>query len=220
MLQLSSDLSALCEWITWMEDIRIIVLSFGGEMSYRDTPSEEGVSEPVGFVEPVAALKQPVIAVLQGNILGPWLELALACDLRIATQGACFGLSQVTEGHIPSNGGTQRLPRLIGQNRAMQMILTGESVDADEAQRIGLINRVIEPESIMAASRDMAREMSTKSPVALSYAKEALYSGRDLTLEQGLSKELDLYLQLFSTQDRTEGITAFREKRTPEFKGE
>jgi enoyl-CoA hydratase/carnithine racemase len=99
------------------------------------------------------------------------------------------------------------------------MVLTGELIDAAEAYRIGLINRVVAPELLMSTAAGMAEDMAAKSPVSLSYVKEALYSGRDLTLEQGLRTELDLYLLLFTTRDRTEGITAFREKRKPEFKG-
>jgi enoyl-CoA hydratase len=146
--------------------------------------------------------------------------LALACDFRIACENARFGFSQIWEGRIPAHGATQRLPRLIGQARAMHMILTCEFISAAEAQRIGLIHRNVPAGSLLASATNMAEEMSRKSPLSLSYAKEALYSGRDLTLDQGLKLELDLYLLLFSTSDRTEGITAFMEKRKPDFKGE
>ncbi|MEJ2247570.1 MAG: enoyl-CoA hydratase-related protein [Acidobacteriota bacterium] len=172
------------------------------------------------MTEPVARLKQPVIAAIRGSAFGLGLELALACDIRIGTEEARFGLPQICEGRLPSNGGTQRLPRLIGLGRAMQMILTGESMDAGDALRAGLINRVVTSEVLMRSAKELAREMATKSPLSLSYAKEALYNAEDLTLGQGLNKEMDLYLLLHSTHDRTEGVTAYREKRKPEFKGE
>lgn len=217
--RLASDLSEICEQIAWMEDIRVVLLAFGGEIKSRGPNSSEGQHEHIGPAEPVARLKQPVIAAIRGSAVGLGLELALACDIRIGTEEARFGLPQICEGTIPSNGGTQRLPRLIGRSRAMHMILTGESIDAGEALRVGLISRVVASEALMQSARELAREMATKSPLSLSYAKEALYSARDLTLGQGLNKEMDLYLLMHSTRDRTEGIRAFREKRKPEFKG-
>jgi enoyl-CoA hydratase/carnithine racemase len=120
---------------------------------------------------------------------------------------------------MPSNGGTQRLPRLIGYARAIKMILTGELMDAEEAKRAGLLSRVVPSDTLMKSAMEMAHDMATRSPLSLSYAKEALYSGRDLTLDQGIRMEMDLYLLLFTTSDRTEGITAFRQKRKPKFEG-
>ena len=208
------DLAELCDRLAWDEQARVVVFSFDGELSIP-----HGESEQVSLVEPVAKLKQPVIAAIHGDATGLGLELALACDLRIGTENARFGFPQIREGLIPFNGGTQRLPRLIGQARAMQMILTGELIDAEEAGRAGLLNRVVPADALMSSAIELAQEMALKSPLSLSFAKEALYSGRDLTLDQGLKMELDLYLLLFSTADRTEGITAFREKRKPQFEG-
>ena len=128
-------------------------------------------------------------------------------------------MSQICSGGIPSNGGTQRLPRLIGQSRAMHMVLTGETIDTVDALRIGLVHRIVASEALLPSAMEMAREMAQKSPLSLSFVKEALYGSMDLTLDQGINKEMDLYLLLFSTSDRTEGINAFREKRKPEFKG-
>jgi enoyl-CoA hydratase/carnithine racemase len=213
-----AGLAELCDRIAWDEDARVVVLIFGDEISDRlltcVDPSQGSL------IEPVAKLKQPVIAAIRGDAVGLGLELALACDLRIGTAGARFGLPQIRHGQIPFNGGTQRLPRLIGHGRAMQMILTGEFIDAEEACRIGLIHRVVAADTLAGAVMDMAQTMASKSPLSLSYVKEALYSARDLTLDQGLRMELDLYLLLFTGSDRTEGITAFREKRKPEFRGD
>ena len=145
--------------------------------------------------------------------------LALACDIRIGTEKSHFGFPGIKRGQIPVNGGTQRLPRLIGCARAMDMILTGRLIDAGEAENFGLLHRVVPSESLMKIAGELAQDMAQKSPLSLSYSKEALYSGRDLALDQGLKMELDLYLHLFTASDRTEGITAFKEKRRPKFEG-
>jgi enoyl-CoA hydratase/carnithine racemase len=214
----SFGLAELSERIAWDEEARVVILIFGEEVNDRLLTDQDPGS--ISLVAPVAKLKQPVIAAIRGNAVGLGLELALACDIRVGIDSARFGLPQVRDGLIPFNGGTQRLPRLIGQGRAMQMILTGELIDAAEALRIGLINRVVASDSLANTVMDMAQEMATKSPLSLSYVKEALYGGRDLTLDQGLRMELDLYLLLFTTSDRVEGITAFKDKRKPDFKGQ
>ena len=143
----------------------------------------------------------------------------LACDIRIATNISHFGLLHIEKGLIPWDGGTQRLSRVIGQAKAMEMILTGELIDTQEAYRIGLVNKVVSSEDLMKVAADMAREMASKGPIALRYAKEAIRKGMDLTLEQGLRLEADLYFLLHTTKDRTEGIRAFQEKRSPQFEG-
>jgi len=213
----SIDLADLCEQIAWDEDAWVVLIRFDSGMNrFLEGRLDQG---DFCFPELVAKLKQPVIAAIQGTAVGPSLELALACDIRVGSASGRFGLNQVADGRFPSNGGTQRLPRLVGQAKALQMILTGETIDAEEALRIGLIQRVVAPESVMSTALELAQEMAAKSPLSLSSVKEALYSGRDLALDQGLKMELDLYLLLFTTFDRTEGVTAFREKRKPEFRG-
>ncbi|MBN2241770.1 MAG: enoyl-CoA hydratase/isomerase family protein [Acidobacteria bacterium] len=215
-----TDFSGLCEQIAWDEETRIVVLFFGGRMHDlpdRISSGEAGVLSPV---EAVSGIKRPVIAAVRGDATDLVLELALACDLRIATDASVFAMRQTCRGRIPSNGGTQRLPRLIGQSRAIKMILTGESIDAAQALKIGLVHRVVAPDALEASAMELARQMALKSPLSLHFAKEALYSGMDLTLDQGIGKEMDLYLLLFGASDRTEGINAFKEKRKPEFKGE
>jgi enoyl-CoA hydratase/carnithine racemase len=211
-----AELADVCDRIAWDERARIVVLRFGGHMK---EPGPHSDGKQASLVEPVARLKQPVIAAIGGDAIGIGLELALACDIRIANKNARFGFPQIHDGQIPSNGGTQRLPRLIGQAKAMEMILAGEVIDAEEALRVGLIHRIVTSDALMTAATDLAKEMSEKSPLSLSYAKEALYSAGDMTLDQGLNKEMDLYLLLFSTSDRIEGLTAFKEKRKPQFDG-
>jgi enoyl-CoA hydratase/carnithine racemase len=211
-----AELAEACERIAWDEEARVVVLRLGGDI--WETHQHSG-GQRTGLAEPVARLKQPVIAAIDGDAIGIGLELALACDIRIASENARFGFPQIDAGQIPSNGGTQRLPRLIGRAKAMEMILTGELLDAGEARRAGLIHRMVPPDALVNAASDLAKEMSEKSPLSLSYAKEALYNAGNLTLDQGLKMELDLYLLLFSTSDRTEGLTAFQEKRKPKFKG-
>jgi enoyl-CoA hydratase len=218
--QLAAELAESCDQIAWDEEIRAVVLTFPGELipAVQVDPSrreETGLS----LVEPVARLKQPVIAAIKGNALGLGLELALACDIRIGIENAHFGLPQIRQGRMPSDGGTQRLPRLVGQGKAMEMILTGESIDAAEAYRIGLINRIVPAGALTSTAEELARDMAGKSPLSLRFSKEALYSGMDLALDPGLKMELDLYLLMFTTQDREEGINAFKEKRKPEFRG-
>ncbi len=206
----SAELAEWCNRIAWDEEARVVLLIFGNEIND---------AAQFSFVDPIAKLKLPVVAAIRGDAIGPALELALACDIRIGTEDARFGLPQIRNGLIPCNGGTQRLPRLVGIGKATQMILTGESIDAEEACRIGLLNRVADSGSLVKVATALAQEMAGKSPLALSYVKEALHGGSDLTLDQGLRMELDLYLLLFTTSDRNEGITAFREKRKPDFRG-
>lgn len=162
---------------------------------------------------------QPTIAAIQGDAFGQGLELALACDLRICSETARFAMDHLTCGDIPWDGGTQRLPRTVGKGKAMEMILTGEVIDAQKAHRVGIIHRVVPDGELLTVVMDMAREIATKSTIAVRYAKEAISKGMDLTLEQGLRLEADLYFLLHTTRDRTEGIRAFQEKRPPRFEG-
>lgn len=165
----------------------------------------------------LAALPFPTIAALNGYAIGGGLEVALACDLRVAARGASMGLSEVRLGLIPGYGGTQRLPRLVGQGRALDLILTGRLVDAEEALSLGLVNRVAD--DAVAAATELARATMRNGPVALGLAKEAVARGADVTLPQGLEIEADLFGLATATQDATEGTRAFLDKRDPEFEG-
>jgi enoyl-CoA hydratase/carnithine racemase len=162
-------------------------------------------------------LDRPVIGEISGDLIGESLEIALACDIRVAAKSSHFGLDQVKMGVIPCDGGTQRLSRIIGKANAMEILLTGDVIEAQEALRVGLMNRIVEPDKLSETVEEMAQEMASKGPIALRYAKEATDKGMDLTLEQGLRLEADLYFLLHTTKDRTEGIRAFQEKRRPNF---
>jgi enoyl-CoA hydratase len=216
LVQLSDELNELCDRITWDEEIRVVILSGIGEMF---PPLEK---EPLPFssiAEPITKLDKPVIIAMDGNVVGQGLELALACDIRIAAEKSCFGLPHVKAGLIPWDGGTQRLTRLVGKGKALEMILTGEIIDVQEAYRIGLVNKIVSSGHLMTTVSEMAQEMASKAPIALRYTKEAISKGMEMTLEQGLCLEADLYLLLHTTRDRTDGIQAFREKKIPKFEG-
>jgi enoyl-CoA hydratase/carnithine racemase len=228
MARLSDELTELCAEITWDEEVRVIVITGSGEKSFylgaglNRTVSGTGEKEEMKFfsiAEPIAKMDRPVIAAINGDAIGQGLEVALACDIRVAVETSRFGLPQMKGGLIPWDGGTQRLTRLVGRGKALEMILTGETIDAREAYRIGLVNKVVPPKDLMSTVTNMAQEMASKGSIALRYTKEAVYQGMDLTLEQGLRLEADLYLLIHTTKDRTEGIKAFREKRVPKFEG-
>ena len=160
---------------------------------------------------------KPVIAAINGFALGGGCELALACDIRIAGEGAKFGQPEVNLGLIPGFGGTQRLSRLIGVAKAKEMILTGKIIDAKEAESIGLVNRVVKDEELMTKAEEIAQIIAQKAPIAVKMAKTLINENQEI--ERGLENEIAFFAQCFTTQDRVEGINAFLEKRKPRFKG-
>ncbi len=226
--QICAELRKLCDDATWDEEVHVVVISDAGErvllgekgLSKGDSTSGLGDEMELRFLaEPISKLDQPVIAAISGDSIGQGLELALACDIRIASETSRFGLPQIKSGVIPWDGGTQRLSRLVGKGKALELILTGEIIDAQEALRIGLVHKIVPDKDLAEVTMKMAKEMASKGPIALRYTKEAVYKGMDMTLEQGLRLEADLYLLIHTTKDRTEGIQAFREKKTPKFEG-
>jgi enoyl-CoA hydratase len=166
----------------------------------------------------LAALPFPTVAAINGFALGGGLELALACDLRVASPDAKLGLPEVTRGLVPGYGGSQRLQRLIGLSRATDMVLTGRMITADEAFAFGLVNRLAD--DVVTEARGLAASCARNGPIAVGLAKEALVRGLDVTLAQGLEIEADLFGLAVTTQDAKEGIAAFFEKRDPEFRGQ
>jgi len=213
------------------EDVRAIVVTGAGERAFSAGADIKEFLEsavPTRFREQRRHLDyrgemercpQPIIAAIRGFALGGGLELALACDIRIAAEDAQLGLTEINLAIIPGGRGTQRLPRLVGRGKALEMILTGARVPAAEALRIGLVERVVPVADLMPAALTLARTMADKAPVALRYAKEAVVSGLALPLADGLRLETDLSTLLRTTEDRVEGARAFVEKRKPKWSG-
>jgi enoyl-CoA hydratase len=162
---------------------------------------------------------KPTVAAVNGFALGGGCELAMACHIRIASEAAKFGQPEVKLGLIPGYGGTQRLPRLIGKGRALQLLLTGETIDANEAYRIGLVNRVVAPNDLIATATSVLQTILANGPLAVGYCVESVNGGYDLTLDEALSLEATAFGQLFATDDKREGTQAFLEKRAPRFTG-
>ena len=224
-------LRMLCEELREDLSIRAVLLTGSGEKSFcagadlkeRKTMPQDRVPEFVrnirAVMDDVEALPQPTIAVINGYCFGGGMELALACDLRVAARSALFGLTETSLAIIPGAGGTQRLPRLIGKSRAKDLILTARRIDATEAERIGLVNRVAEG-ALTEAALEVAGKIASNGPVAVRAAKAAIDSGLELPQKDGLALEATCYERTIPTQDRLEALAAFAEKRKPVFKGE
>jgi enoyl-CoA hydratase/carnithine racemase len=164
-------------------------------------------------------LGKPVIAAINGFALGGGCETAMACTIRIASENARFGQPEVTLGLIPGGGGTQRLPRLVGKGRSLQLILTGGMISAQEAYRIGLVNEVVPPADVITRAEAMLKQMFANAPLAVKFSLQAVNDGADTTLAEGLSLEATLFGLCASTDDKKEGTTAFLEKRKAQFQG-
>jgi len=171
------------------------------------------------LLEVIEGFPKPVIAAINGYCLGGGCELALACHLRIASENAQFGLPEVKLGLIPGYGGTQRLPRLVGKGRAMEMILSGESISAQEAARIGLVNSVVSRENLIPKCRELAEKILRNAPLAVRYSIEAINTGLEMPLQEATRLEATFFGLACATEDMKEGTRAFTEKRKPQFKG-
>ncbi len=167
----------------------------------------------------IEELKKPVIAAINGYALGGGMELAMSCDVRIASQKAKLGQTELNVGLIPGWGGTQRLPRLVGRAKAKELIFTAQMIDAETGEQLGLLNRVVSPEKLESAVEEFANELMTKPPVALQLTKQLINSSIETDLTKGLVQEAQAFGVLASTEDFDEGVSAFIEKRKPEFKG-
>lgn len=219
--ELAAALVDACAEMEDAEGVHVVMLRARGKAFCAGPalgPSRAGGLGP-DPVAAVAAITKPVVAVVGGEAVGAGCELALACDLRLASTGASFALPQIARGGFPCFGATQRLPRLVGRTRALEMLLLGTRVSAREALRMGLVSRVVEQGRLAAVAAELASELAARAPLALRLAKEAVWASGDLTLEQGLRLEEDLYVLLQTTADRIEGVRAFLEKRPPRFGG-
>ena len=213
------------------EDIRVLVLTGTGEKAFvagaditelarLDTLSAKVfISKGLRIINTLAELPIPVIAAVNGFALGGGLEISMACDFIYASSTARFGQPEINLGLIPGYGGTQRLPRIIGIGQAKELLLTGRMVSAEEAHRLGIVNRVLAPEALMSEVMAIAREMAMKGKVALRAIKQAVNNGLNVDLASGLRIETDAFCLCMASSDAKEGTSAFLEKRKPEFNG-
>ena len=225
---LMSELVSGLEELDKDESVRVIILTGSGrafaagadlhEMS-QATPVDLMLGRRFELWDRIRKISKPMIAAVDGYCLGGGNELAMSCDVIIASETATFGQPEVNVGIIPGAGGTQRLTRTVGKYKAMEMILTGRSISAEEAYRIGLVNRVVPSESLMEEAKKLASDIASKPPISIRSAKEAILKAQDTSLEVGLEFERKAFYMLFATEDGKEGMRAFLEKRKPNFKG-
>jgi len=213
-------------------EVRVVVVTGSGEKAFcagadliqrgqMDMPqTKQHINLIRTAVNELDAMPQPVIAAINGVAFGGGTEMTLAADLRIASTNAKMGLTETALAIIPGAGGTQRLPRLIGVAKAKELILTARRIDAVEAERIGLVNYVVEPEQLLEKAYELAREITKNGPLAIRQAKLAIDKGIEVDLATGLSIEQNAYEVILPSQDRLEGLKAFKEKRSPVYKGE
>lgn len=190
-----------------------------GEFEGRGPMDQRHAMRSPRIFDVMAGYPKPVIAMINGFCLGGGCELAISCDLRIASETARFGQPEIKLGLIPGGGGTQRLPRLVGLGNAMRLILSGEMIPADEAKEIGLVEKVVPADELRAATLKIAGKIAAQSPLTLRVAKEAMRMSQRLPIEEGLAYERDLFCLCFSTEDKQEGVEAFLQKRKAEWKG-
>lgn len=231
-LEVLRELRDVLREVEGREDVRALILTGAGDKAFvagadirEMLPMQPLESrrlaalghEITGLLE---RMEKPVVAAVNGYALGGGCELALACDLRLASDRAKLGLPEVGLGIFPGFGGTQRLARLVGRGRASELIFTGDPVDAEEAARMGLVNQVVPHGELMEAARRVARRMLERGPLALKLAKRAIQQSQEGGLSAGLAYEREAFSLIFSTEDKVEGLQAFTEKRKPVFRGE
>lgn len=230
--QVIQDLTDVCAAIHDDPEVRAVILSGEGSAFCQGWDmgelAQEAVPDPLPLLDHaslvrgfsmLSELSKPVICAINGDAVSAGLELALACDVRLACPEAHFALPEVTWGLIPIAGGTQRLPRIVGRAHALRLILTADTIDAQEAHRIGLVSAVVPRDRLLAEAEAVAERIAQRGPLAVQFAKEVVQRGLDMTLEQALRYETDLTIILQTTQDRAEGVRAFVEKRPPNFTG-
>ncbi|NPV93030.1 MAG: short-chain-enoyl-CoA hydratase [Firmicutes bacterium] len=213
------------------DEIKVVILTGAGDKAFvagadilsmqKMTPMESKAFSLLGqqVMSKIETFQKPVIAAINGFTLGGGCELAMCCDIRIATPKSMFGQPEVGLGIIPGFAGTQRLPRLIGKGRAKELIFSAANINAEEAYRIGLINKVVEEDQLMAEAKKMAGKIASKGQIAVRLAKEAINEGMEMDLDKAMIHEADLFGLCFSTEEQREGMTAFIEKRPAKFTG-
>ena len=234
--EMAQEIVSTCRRAEQDESVRVVIFKGAGEKAFSSGMDlkERAQGAPVSMIErrqvkvaaeantpnkAVAAITKPTIAAINGYAVGGGLELALACDLRIAAEDAKLGLTEVRHGILPGAGGTQRLARAVGSAKALEICLLGQLIDGKEAFRIGLVNQVVAREELLAAAERMAQTLLKGAPLSLRYIKESIRKGCDLPLEEGLRLEADLSALIGTTEDGKEGPRAFAEKRAPVWKG-
>ena len=221
---------AVLEELRTDDSVRVLVITGSGEKSFiagadisefeGQTPvTQRNTFQQKSLFNSLDTFPKPVIAMVNGFCLGGGNELAMACDLRMASENAKFSQPEINLGIMCGGGGTQRLPRLVGEGRAMEMALTGDMIDAATAERFGLVNHVYPSDQLEAETMKLAEKIAEKAPLALQLSKEAVKFASRSNLDEGLRREVDLFAICFSTEDKKEGVSAFLEKRKPEFKG-
>ncbi|WP_374521699.1 enoyl-CoA hydratase/isomerase family protein [Hydrogenophaga sp.] len=213
-------------------DVRVVVMAGAGPRGFCAGADIKGFTEPetslrarkrllqAGFTSALDRFSKPTIAALHGHCLGGGMEIALACDLRVAAQDTLLALPEINLGLMPGAGGTQRLPRLVGLGRALELMLLGDRIGAEEALRIGIVNRVVATSAdVRAEAVALAQRIAQKPPAAAAAVKEATRVGSTLDLATGMRLEKDLFALLLATEDKLEAATAFKEKRAPRFTG-
>ncbi|HEY5520389.1 MAG TPA: enoyl-CoA hydratase-related protein [Candidatus Limnocylindrales bacterium] len=229
--ELTEQLSDRLATLAAADDVRAVVVSGRGERafsagsdvkafeSYRGAAGREHFSREEEVFSQLAALPMPTIAAIEGNALGGGLELCLACDIRVASARASLGLPEVRLAVTPGAGGTQRLPRVVGLARAKELALTGRIIDAREAERIGLVSRVVPAGQALAAADEIAAEIAERGPLAVREVKRLVDLSVDLDLDAGIAAEIQASERVFNTDDMLEGARAFFGKRAPEYEG-
>ena len=226
--ELMEELASICE--RWDEDpeVRCIVIAGGDDwfaagadikVMAKRTLAETLTSPAARFWPRLAALRTPLVAAVSGYALGGGCELALACDMIVASESAQFGQPEILLGIIPGGGGTQRLARVMGKQRAMELVLTGRRIGAEEGHRLGIVTRLASADGWLDAALDLAAEIAERPPLAARLAKQAVLAAEETALTAGLDHERRLYELAMATEDRVEGMNAFLEKRKPEFRG-
>lgn len=225
---LVKDLSLAMQELDHDPEVRVIIVTGGDkvfaagadikEMAERG-PFDERIQERLAYRDKINKISKPVIAAVNGFALGGGCEMAMSCDIIVASESARFGQPEVNLGIIPGSGGTQRLTHVLGKHRAMELILTGDMLNASEAERLGLVNRVVPQELCLEEAKNIARKIAVKPQLAIKAAKEAVLKSANSPLDEGLEFERKSFYLLFASEDRTEGMKAFLEKRKPEFKG-